>query len=489
MKLSTRLLLSLLPTVTLIMVAYAVWALLESEGTLQPQVEQGLAAYATVLGLVVDRTAATPSDIGPIVDALKREPSVYAVIVYDSTGRQAYAADPQRSAGSAPLAVLQRVLTTGRQRTVTRELGDELVLSVLRPLRGRAGHPVGVLEVAQRISFIGDQLDALRLRFLLNTVSLLVAVTLVTLWLVRRVVSRPMARLAVAARTVGGGDLSYRIPEGPSGAEMEEIAREFNGMAQRLEVARAEAAHQVEDRIALERRLREAEKMAEIGNLAAGLAHEVAAPLNVISGRAEMMLRTPSGPEVQERHLQIIIRQISRITRTVRNLLDFAKRREPKLREIDVTEVVDGAMALLDTELERTGVTVHRDLEGPLLIRGDPDLLHQLFVNLLMNASQAMELASSEQRTILIRGRARDRRVEVEVVDSGPGVPADSAAQVFSPFYTTKPQGTGLGLAVARRVAEEHGGRLTLEPEEQAGACFRLEFPMAEGASAPPADA
>src|SRR5262249_26032394 len=145
------------------------------------------------------------------------------------------------------------------------------------------------------------------------------------------------------------------------------------------------------ERLGLERRLRETEKMAAIGNLAAGLAHEIAAPLNVISGRAELMLKSPTDPTHPDRHLRIIVRQINRITTIVRNLLDCAKRREPRMRDVDLADVLDGAIALLDTELAKSEVALTREESRPLAVRGDADLLHQLFVNLILNAVQSMD--------------------------------------------------------------------------------------------------
>jgi signal transduction histidine kinase len=285
-----------------------------------------------------------------------------------------------------------------------------------------------------------------------------------------------MERLVDGARAIGRGELSYRIPEDEGGEEIAVVAREFNGMAHNLERARAAVGREAEERVALERRLHEAEKMAAIGGLAAGLAHEIAAPLNVVSARAELLVRRDPGPNDRARSLQVIVQQIGRITTIVRNLLDFAGRREPRLRPVDLAELIDGALEFLELELSRAGVTVRREVSRPVPLRADPDLLHQLLVNLLLNAAQALE-AGQGPRELVVRA-AGGAQVVLEVQDSGPGIPPEALERLFDPFFTTKSRGTGLGLVVARNIAQEHGGALEARNREDgSGAVFRCVLP------------
>src|SRR3989441_9713969 len=149
--------------------------------------------------------------------------------------------------------------------------------------------------------------------------------------------------------------------------------------------------------------------MAAIGNLAAGLAHEIAAPLNVISGRAELLLKSESESPERHRNLGIIVRQIERITTIVRNLLDSGQRRlERQVGHVDVAPVLDGVAEFLDSELSRHEIALTRLYPRPLLVFGDPDLLHQVFVNLVLNAVQALETGppppTERPRTITLRG-------------------------------------------------------------------------------------
>ncbi len=484
MRLGTRLLLPLLPTATVIMVVYAGWALIERENTVTPKARQEVQAYATALGLAFDFALwdVRRENVQALLNEVSRAPTVYGILIYDSVGARTIVSDVVATSGAAPESVLGQVLQTGTPATFEREIDEQRVYSVLRPLHGPGGRVIGALEVAQPLSSVDAEKARVRRRFALNTVTLLAAISIVMLLLVQRVVARPMERLVAAARAVGGGDLTYRIPEAPAGGELAELAREFNGMAGNLELARAAVARQVEERLALERRLHGAEKMAEIGKLAAGLAHEIAAPLNVISGRAEMVLRQDPQPPARERNLQIIVQQISRITIIVRNLLDFAKRREPKMETIDLAGVVDAVLEFLEGELGRTQVAVVREERRPAWIRGDPALLDQVLVNLVLNALQAMEgTDGSRQLTVRLGpdgGEPGSGSAVLEIEDSGPGIPPDLEATIFEPFVTSKPRGTGLGLVIARRIVEEHLGKLEARRGTQ-GAIFRITFPLA----------
>jgi signal transduction histidine kinase len=461
------------------MSVYAAWALVEREDTRAPEVRQETQAYATALAVAFEYALKDVSleNVQEIINQVSRAPTVYGILVYDSAGTRTLASASLHAPGTAPPPILHEVLSQGGNDTFEREIDDQVVYSVLRAVRDARGNVVGALEVAQPLAFIEAEKAQVRRRFLLNTLTLLAALTLLTLWLVRRVVTRPMQRLVAAVNAIGSGKLSHRVEEDPGGGELARLAQEFNSMAGSLELARAEVVREAEERLALERRLREAEKLAAIGNLAAGLAHQVAAPLNVISGRAELLLRRPEDEPGRARSLRIIIQQISRITTIVRNLLDFARRREPRVQPVDLGAVVDGVVEFLESELERGGVELERSGPANAYVQGDPDLLHQVLVNLVLNALQAMEESEGPPR-LAIRLETTENAVAVEVEDTGPGLSPDVRERMFQPFYTTKERGTGLGLVVARNIVEEHAGSLVAEePLTGSGARFRITLP------------
>ncbi|MBI4538922.1 MAG: HAMP domain-containing protein [Gemmatimonadetes bacterium] len=493
MKLGTRLLLPLLVAVALVMSLYGAWALRQRQTTLVAEARRETRAYATALGLALESAFRDPDlkDVQQIIDRISREPKIYGVLVYGPDGRSLFVSDPLGGTEPPPAGVLRRVLARGDTASFEREIDGQRVYSVLHAVRAADGAVVAAFEVAQPLAFVEAEKARTSQRFLLNTFTLLAAVTILILWLVRRSITSPLERFVTAAQALGRGDLAHRIREDAGAGELALLAGELNRMANRLEGARSKLVQEAEERIALERRLRETERLAAVGNLAAGLAHEIASPLHVIRGRAEMLLRRDGLPEAQARNLRIIVEQIGRITVIVRNLLDFARRREPRIEALDLGLVLEGVAEFVESEFARTGVRL--DWEGPraLATRGDPHLLHQVFMNLLLNARQALDDTEGERRVVIrtrmageaeVVGESRETApaVVVEVEDTGPGIPGEVLPHIFEPFFTTKPGGvgTGLGLAVARSIVEEHGGSLEAENVHgEGGARFRVTLP------------
>jgi len=488
-RLSTRLLLPLLAVVAAVMLPYALWSLRQRAEVMEAEAERETRAYATALGLALERAEGDPDAIQEMIDRIDRDPSIYGVLVYDTLGMPQYVSSPLASAPAAEAEDIRSVLAERAVRTLRREVLEESVV-VLRALVDERGNVMGVLEVVQPLTPVTEQLARTRLRFLLNTASLLIAVTLLLLWLVRRYLSDPLAQFVDAVRALGGGELTHRMEPTIAAGELAEVAEELNRMADGLEKARQELVTQSEERLSLERRLLQSEKLAEVGQLAAGLAHEIGAPLHVIRGRADLVRRSGGRVEDADRHLDAIVREIDRIALIVRNLLGFVRRREPRVVEIDLAEVVQAVLDLLDVELARVNVElVTHGLEMPSRGSGDPDLLHQVFLNVLLNALHALEGAQHPRRLAVRLGRPdeRDRaRAVVEIEDSGVGVPASLRDRVFDPYYTTKErgQGTGLGLALARAIVEDHGGSIALvQPtSSEWSTCVRITLPTHQAA-------
>ena len=480
-RVGTRLLLPLLATVFVIMSAYAAWALRQRERTLSAQARRETHAYSTALGLAVQYAyqEGRESEVQQLVDGLSADTAIHGVVVYDREGNPVHASEQMRTLPHVPRELLEHVRRTGAATEFTRRIGRVRVLSVLRPVYGEQGNVEALLEVAQPLTFVEAEKTRTRIRFVANTLTLLVALSFLILLLVHRLVALPLRRFAAGAEALGGGRLEHRIPQQRAGRELNTLAAAMNSMAESLQRAHQDLLRHTEERVALERKLRETEKMAALGKLAAGLAHEIGTPLNVIAGRAEMLLKQDPPAERRAASLRIIIAQIARITAIVRNLLDFARRREPRFERIDLRTVIRDVASFLELELERARVRVDLQLSEPLPVNADAHLFHQVFLNLLLNASQALDAAGVEG-TIQVRGQAWNSTVVVEVEDDGPGIPTDQLERIFEPFYTTKTggEGTGLGLAVARTIVAEHGGTIDAA-NRGAGALFTIILPSA----------
>jgi two-component system, NtrC family, sensor kinase len=488
MRLTTRLLLPLLATVGVVMLLFALWALRQREASITEHAQRVTNAYAIALGLALEAglRAGSDDEVQQAIDRISREPAIFGVIVYGPDTGVLFTSQPVGDIEMAPLGAVRRVIGTLEPTAFTREIRGQRVYSIVRPLFGTGIELMGVMEVVQPWEAVYAEQQRTRQRFVLNTLALFAALTLVITLLVRRLIARPLNRFMDAVRALGRGELGYRTAEERTGAELVALSREFNRMAGQLEQARRELEREAEERVGLARRLRETEKLAVVGNLAAGLGHEIAAPLHVIRGRAEMLRRRETDLPTQ-RNLHIITEQIDRITLIVRNLLDFARRREPRMDTVDAGAVLDGVAEFLEPELSRAGVELVRDYHVPGIIQGDPDLLHQVFINLLINSIHVMEGRDGPRR-ITVRvssdtgaGPPAGERVRIEVADTGPGFDDVVLERLFEPFFTTKDPGvgTGLGLAVARSIVEEHGGTITATNRPGGGAGFHILLPAA----------
>jgi signal transduction histidine kinase len=241
-------------------------------------------------------------------------------------------------------------------------------------------------------------------------------------------------------------------------------------------------------RVAAIEQVRHADRLSTIGRLAAGIAHELGTPLNVVSERADMIARGEhAGPEGIVQSALVIQQQSVRMTEIVRHLLDFARRRKPDRRPTRLDELARSAVRLVEPLLERRGVRARLlDGAGALHCDVDPGQLQQVLINLLTNAVDVTE-PGGEVRVLVAyapgvpagAGQARGRAC-IAVEDDGPGMTAEVRGQIFEPFFTTKPaaQGSGLGLAIAEEIVREHGGSIEVRSEPGRGTEMRVWLPQ-----------
>lgn len=226
----------------------------------------------------------------------------------------------------------------------------------------------------------------------------------------------------------------------------------------------------------LERELLQQERLAGMGRMVAGVAHEIRNPLGIICSSAELVLkkaRAENSPQL--RILEALYDESKRLSRTVGDFLDYARPRQPRQDEVDLCRTLEQAAVFLEPECEKQNVVIERQCPPRLPMKGDRDLLYRAFYNLMANAMQAMEAQGGGR--ILVRGALDQDAVRVSVTDSGPGFPEGSLEQAKDPFFTTRDNGTGLGLAIVNSIVESHGGRLTLSNAPEGGARVDIAFP------------
>jgi two-component system, NtrC family, sensor histidine kinase HydH len=222
-------------------------------------------------------------------------------------------------------------------------------------------------------------------------------------------------------------------------------------------------------------RMKRTERIYAIGQLSAGLAHEIRNPLASLSGTIGILRRNPSATEKRSECLDIMDKECQRLNNLLTNFLDYAKPRPPKLLKIDISAVLDSVIGLISHTLDTKTISLRKEtaLQLPAL-ECDPEQLKQVLVNLLINAIQA----SPDGGEILLQARIRGSGLLIQVRDQGSGISVDDLDRIFDPFFTTKEQGTGLGLSVAYQIIEQLGGVLTAERNSDRGMTFSILLPI-----------
>jgi two-component system NtrC family sensor kinase len=239
----------------------------------------------------------------------------------------------------------------------------------------------------------------------------------------------------------------------------------------------------VTEQRALEAQLIQNEKMAALGQLVSGVAHELNNPLTSISGLSEFLLEPGRLPESHTEHLRIVNEQAERAGRIVQNLLTFARKGEPETAEVDINRLAQRTLRLVEHELTLNGITLERHLtNSSVVIRGDQHELQQVLLNLLTNAIHSLsDLPEGEPRTIRLETGREGAKVIILLCDNGPGVPEELIGRLFTPFFTTKDpgRGTGLGLSISYGIVKSHAGTVVYDPPPDKGAGFRITLPTA----------
>jgi hypothetical protein len=244
-----------------------------------------------------------------------------------------------------------------------------------------------------------------------------------------------------------------------------------------LRALNEDLAHQREEaeRAALALAARRAEKLAALGTLAAGLAHELNNPIGIMSSRIEVMLMEGETlPEHAREDLEVLHRQTQRVARITQGLLTFARTSTGEREPVDLNHVVRETLLLAESQITKSGIKVTAELSPDLpAILGDADTLQQVMLNLVTNARDAVD-AGGEIRIVTAR---RDGMIELVVADTGRGIAPEDLARIFDPFFTTKSTGTGLGLSLTHGIVREHGGTIDVESAPGRGTRFVLAFP------------
>jgi len=419
---------------------------------------------------------------------------------------------------------LERLQLPDRARIFLDARGRRL-LGMITPLYNESGcsegchvHPhtqqvLGVLDVTLSLAKVDEEIAALSRRTATFAGVTIILLALVLAGIVRQSVVRPVRELVEGTRLVAQGDLTHRIPGGTAD-EIGVLAASFNRMTEALAKAHVELDALVatlEQRVGERtRELQEAqaqlvqtEKLASLGRLSASIAHEINNPLSGILTYARLLSRKlragppdAEGVRIALQQLALVERETQRCCSIVRNLLDFARQRQPSLQDVDVQAVLDEALSLVSHRFAMQNVEVVRE-SGPMPnVKADFGQLRQACVNVLINACEAMPnggvlrvrtrevspLQDEGDQILPHAGRIGPpaRFAEVAITDTGEGIPPEHLSRIFDPFFSTKEQGTGLGLSVVYGIVEKHGGKITVDSEVARGTTVTMRFPASD---------
>jgi two-component system NtrC family sensor kinase len=352
---------------------------------------------------------------------------------------------------------------------------------------------LGVVDIGISLADIDRDMASMRRTSLLVAAATFLLLGCVVAFYAQRGVVRPVVDLVSATHKVAAGDFTQEIRVATS-TELGALDHTFNDIIAALAEARAERnplmqtlEHQDEERTAAlkdaQAKLLQSEKLSSLGRLAASIAHEINNPLAGILTYAKLLVRMLDSPSVDTRtlatcvrHLRLVQRETERCTAIVRNLLEFARQRPLSLKDTNVAEVLEEAISLVDHQAALQGVTVERNIEpGPHLM-ADYGQLRQAFVNILLNACEAMP--SGGRLSVGCRPTSGGQGIEVTVADTGVGIPPDRLAKIFDPFFSTKEKGTGLGLSVVYGIVERHAGTIGIESEVGNGTAVTIRLPV-----------
>ncbi|MEX2380788.1 MAG: ATP-binding protein [Opitutales bacterium] len=356
------------------------------------------------------------------------------------------------------------------------DMAGQRVYSYFVPLKNSNHRVIGLLQVTRRQSEIQDVINDMRsaaLFYLLFAGSIMTGIVLIGYqW----ALGRSLSRLRRSLVRVREGERKHRA-SCKGTPEIAEVARAANAMLDSIDTAEKEIDERRTSQINLAKRLKSSEKLAALGEVAAGVAHELGAPISIVDGKAQRALRRSRNAEAVEKYLNEIRQVVRNMEGVVRKLLEFGRTGKSLEREMRADVLMQRAIRNAESAVghNETPIRLHGPSPGPTFA-GDPVRVELALKNLIQNAIQT---TTPGKNNIQASWEESGAGVLFSVADSGPGVPAELQEKIFEPFFTTREnqRGRGLGLAIVQQVADEHGGEASVKNSPAGGAYFQLFFP------------
>ena len=354
------------------------------------------------------------------------------------------------------------------------------------PLRNHAGEVVGAIHIGVLERVYTSMRDRVILWFFAIATAGFLLIIIVTDYMVRQI-TRPIGEIVAATRNLAAGRFDQEVRVDRQG-EISLLAQSFNQMLRSLRQMKADleewgrtledkVQQRTEQLVAMQNRVAQSEKLASLGMLSAGVAHEINNPLGGILSLTALALEDLPPNDPARPNLEEVVRQSERCREIVKGLLEFSRQQEAGSDLIDVRQVIDETLALMSKQALFLNVKVDKKYDADMpMVLADRSQLQQVFINIIMNAVQAM----GEHGELAVEVTATDdTSVEIRIADTGCGIPAADIDRVFDPFYTTKPEGegTGLGLSIAYGIITKHRGTITIASEPGQGTVVTISLP------------
>ena len=355
------------------------------------------------------------------------------------------------------------VLNRGDSYTVVPDKSSRGLATGYGAIRDDSGRLVGIVTfglAARRPVF--EQLIDWRLFTILALIASSLSIT-VGIVLASRLTG-PLQGLKRGLREVASGNYRLQLPES-DGPEFAEVASGFNVMTRQLERLRQ-----------MEGEMRRREQLAALGEAAAVIAHEIRNPLGIIKTSSQVVAQRSYLTQPDERLLGFVLDEVNRIDRLVTEVLDYVRPNRPTMRTVALDEIVSRAIDFMTPELDKRGITRELAVASGLMVEADGDQIHQVIINLVLNAMEAM----AEGGRLTVKAEADDEASEavLTIADNGTGMEPDVVNRMFDPFFTTKTKGTGLGLAKVLSVIEHHGGAISCTSALESGTSIVIRLPL-----------
>jgi two-component system NtrC family sensor kinase len=402
-----------------------------------------------------------------------------------------YNADGERAIGTrVSQEVNQAVLQEGNPWTGRAFVVNDWYITAYEPIKDIEEKIVGMLYVGMLEKPYIDLRNNVMLTFtgmaIICTIILLVLLSFIT-----STIMKPIQGMVLATNKIAQGDLDHRV-EINFKDEIGQLAQSFNLMAENLKIANETLLQwaktlekRVEERTKELREMQDyliqSEKLASLGKMAAGVAHEINNPLTAILINTHLLLEKVGKKDNTFESLNLIADETDRCSQIVKRLLEFSRQTPPQKVPADINEIIDRAIQLLKNQASFQNIQIIKELEPELpLIPLDKNQIQQVLMNFMMNASEAMPGGGT---LTIISQRSKDHKfAQVRFIDTGVGIPKENIHKLFDPFFTTKSTGTGLGLAVSYGIVQQHLGKIEVKSEAGQGSIFTIKLPLSDQA-------